>query len=291
MKAYITIGVSASGKTTWAKEWAKTHPRTLITNRDDMRFSVTGYKGWLDYKWNNKVEDIITNLQHTTIKEAAALGWDVIIADTNLNPKFRQDLIGYCEDLGFHVELKEFEVSFEEACKRDAARPNGVGYSVIAKQMKFWNEYKGVYTYIPNPTLPDAIIVDLDGTLAHMITRTAFQWERVGEDSLDKAVATTIEAMKLVNDVSIIIMSGRDEVCRDITEHWLHDNGVEWDKLLMRPKGDMRRDSEVKLQLFKENVASKYNVLYAIDDRPQVVRLWNDIGVKVFNVGVPHIEF
>ena len=43
MKNLIIIaGVPGSGKSTWAKEYAKTHPNTLIVDTDEIRKSVTG---------------------------------------------------------------------------------------------------------------------------------------------------------------------------------------------------------------------------------------------------------
>jgi DNA transposition AAA+ family ATPase len=35
-------GVPGSGKSTWAKEYANTHPNTLIVDTDEVRKSVTG---------------------------------------------------------------------------------------------------------------------------------------------------------------------------------------------------------------------------------------------------------
>ena len=44
MKATITVGISASGKTTWAKAHAQA-TGAIISNRDDLRFSNVGRSG------------------------------------------------------------------------------------------------------------------------------------------------------------------------------------------------------------------------------------------------------
>jgi len=61
--------------------------------------------------------------------------------------------------------------------------------------------------------------------------------------------------------------------------------------LFMRAADDMRKDTVVKEELFWQNIAPNYNVLFAIDDRPCVVRLWQKLGIKTFAVGNPWIEF
>jgi hypothetical protein len=89
----------------------------------------------------------------------------------------------------------------------------------------------------------------------------------------------------------IIVMSGRDSVCRGDTQDWLQDNDVMYDELYMREKGDMRKDADVKWSLYKKFVDGRFNVFFVIDDRPSMCRLWVDRGFKVFAVGNQNIEF
>ena len=53
--------------------------------------------------------------------------------------------------------------------------------------------------------------------------------------------------------------------------------------MFMRPKDDYRKDSLVKKEIYN-NELSKYNVLFVYDDRNQVVDMWRELGVKVFQV-------
>lgn len=67
-------------------------------------------------------------------------------------------------------------------------------------------------------------------------------------------------------------MSGRDSICYNITKDWIINN--------------------VKTELFFKYVDSNYNVVYAIDDRPKIIRLWKDIGIEnVIDVSTSYIEF
>ena len=60
---------------------------------------------------------------------------------------------------------------------------------------------------------------------------------------------------------------------------------IPFDKFFMRGAGDSRMDAIVKYELFMTNIAPHYNVRGAFDDRPQVLRMWDTIGLPTFDVG------
>jgi len=295
MKAIITVGISASGKSMFANEFLS---KDLLgrgeVNRDNIRKYLMEKDGntfsW--DKWNWKREKEVTIIVDAAIESHAMLKNDIIISDTNLNGGRRDALELKLKQLGYHVEIMPFPVSLEEAWKRDSKRANGVGHSVIAKQYQEWLKYIERKTYIPNTTKPNCIVVDIDGTLAHMNGgRGAFEWSKVGQDTVDESVKQIIEAMYTTFKCKIVLLSGRDACCMSETCSWLSDNGVYFHELHMRQEGDMRKDTIVKEEIFWEKVAPFFNVIFAIDDRPSVARLWRELGLKVFQVGDPHIEF
>lgn len=289
MKAIITVGVSASGKTTWAREYAKKH-KAIIANRDDMRFSLTGSTGWENYKFDKKIEDVVTNLQICLASNAAKAQREFILSDTNLNAERRTEWVKRLENLGYdEVEIKDFPITLEEAWKRDAMRGQGVGRDVIYKQWQQWLEYTGRKRYVPDESLPKAVIFDIDGTLAHMDGRGPFDWSKVGGDKVDEFVKGLF--VSTIN-VTRVVVSGRDSVCKTATTNWLYQNQLYWDELLMREAGDTRKDTIIKEEIFWRDIAPKYNVIAVVDDRPCVVRMWHDIGVpKVVAVGNQSMEF
>lgn len=132
-KATITIGISASGKTTWAKKEA-IQTGAFNLNRDDLRFSLTGHDDWSTYKFTKVVENAITDIQFEAAKIAFAAGRDVILSDTNLNPHTRKDWVRKFNTIGFDVEIKVFDIPVEEAIRRDSLRPKSVGEDVIRSQ-------------------------------------------------------------------------------------------------------------------------------------------------------------
>lgn len=288
MKAIVTVGVSASGKTTWAKS----QKGFQIVSRDDIRAELQDRAGrpvdWA--KWSFKREDEVTAIQEERIKAAAHAKQNIIIADTNLSERTRKSVVALLERLGYDVEMKEFDVDITVAWKRDAAREGGVGHQVIYEQYQKWLEYKGRKRYVPDPKLPKAILVDIDGTLAHMNKkRGAFEWDKVKVDDVDKVVRLFVNA--LAEKATIIVLSGRDGSCKELSTEWLEENKVHFDKFFIREAGDMRKDSIIKEEIFWRDIAPHYNVVAVIDDRPQVVRMWMELGVKVFNVGNPYKEF
>lgn len=139
MKAIITIGVSASGKTTWAKQFVSENMDWVIVCRDDIRTELMG--GVLAWeKWDWKREKEVTRIQQARFLEAKIAKKNLIVADTNLTKV--ESLESYLTNLGFEVQRKEFPVSLAEAIRRDSLRQASVSAKVIEMQFQKWMEYK-----------------------------------------------------------------------------------------------------------------------------------------------------
>lgn len=298
MKATITVGISASGKTTWAREHAQ-ETGAIITNRDDLRFSLTGAKDWSQYKFKKQTEGLITTIQKGIAAEAFEMGKEIIIADTNLNPATRHGWVEYLIGLGYCPHVKPFPITLEEALRRDSLRANGVGKDIIYRQWKDWLKFSCRKVYEPDETKQKAVMFDIDGTLAHMVDRSPYAWDSVGSDTLDEHVSMMLQAYVQAG-YHIIFASGRDGSCYDQTETWILRhlghilypiNGASW-TLLLREAGDIRKDTLVKEEIFWRDIEPKYNVKAVFDDRPSVVRMWNDLGIpKVIAVADQNNEF
>jgi predicted kinase len=293
MRAILTIGCSASGKTTFAEELCRKDGNWVNVNRDALRFSLFGASGWHNYKFKKDKENLITQIQEDIIHECYMAKKNVIVSDTHLNPKTRAKMVTLLNDHGFsHVEIKEFPITLEEAWKRDRFRGvYSVGQEVIYKQYKQWREYKGERVYVPNTTLPDAYICDLDGTLFDMEgVRGPFDWDKVDQDKPREEIINIIRGLYALN-YKIILFSGRDGVCKELSEKALAKAQAPYDEFHIRKEGDKRKDTIVKEEMFFREVAEYYNVLGVIDDRPSVCRMWESLGLNVINVGCPWEEF
>lgn len=300
MKAVMTVGVSASGKTTWAEEYvAASNQKWVNINRDDIRAEIFEKNRGTTFswpKWNWKWETLVTAKQSEMIGNAIKHKHNIIISDTNLNPKYRDEMFIALTEAGYAVELKFFEVSFEEALRRDASRPNGVGVSVLAKQFEQWHEQFGDHhtkaLLKHRSDRASAILVDVDGTLAnHVGIRSPFAWDEVDKDTTHDEVVDIVRAMYTQREHRIVIVSGRDSVCRAKTEKWLQDNNIRYDDIYMRAENDMRSDDIVKKEILVNQILPLYNVKMVIDDRPRVCNMWRSLGITVVQVGNPYIFF
>lgn len=142
MRAVITVGVSGSGKSTFAKSLSLTHHEI---NRDWDRWNCTGKCGWNGdnaYRFDKNVEKYIDKLHNIDYRTFSEIGRDIVISNTNLNTKKLKKLLNKLEDLGYEVEIKEFPISFPEALRRDKERGIfSVGEEVLKRQWEMWVTY------------------------------------------------------------------------------------------------------------------------------------------------------
>ena len=296
MKLILTVGISASGKTTWVNNSRLYN--TVNINRDDIRFNIVQPgSNWKTYKFNSGNESKVTQFELRLAESAVKTHENIIISNTNLNPKIRNFWKEYAKKNGYEFEIIEFPITLEEAIKRDRLRQNSVGEKVLYKQYQQWLEYIGRKTYIPNKDLPKCLIVDIDGTIAKMTNRGPFEWDKVSHDEPRKFVLDMIEGIVKENDCFVVYLSGRDSVCEPDTRKWIYDNTSDyvfshnW-QLYMRKENDTRKDCIVKEEIFWDKIASKYNVIGVFDDRPQVLQMWHELKLpNVICVGNPFEEF
>lgn len=133
--------------------------------------------------------------------------------------------------------------------------------------------------------MTDAIIVDVDGTVALHFNRSPFDWSRVGEDVPNRHVIHIVEAVANTG-VDVIFCSGRSDICRSATERWLAENipGINPAALFMRSDGDYRPDHVIKAEIFERDIRPQYNIVAVFDDRDQVVEMWRSLGLTCLQV-------
>ena len=287
----ITRGLPASGKTTFAR---KLQPRVVRVNRDDLRRMLHGER--LYTQW---AEGQVTHAQRAMVEALLRARADVIVDDTNLRTKTVRDWAELAARLGARFEVHDFtDVPLEECIRRDVSRPadDQVGEEAIRRMharylagrnlplpIPYISEIS-VSSYEPDPGLPAAVLVDIDGTVALMGDRSPYDWDRVGSDLPNPAVITAVRAMHAAGN-AIIFCSGRDAVCRPETEAWLDLYvGVRYEALFMRPEGDGRKDAVVKREIFDREIRDSWRIVGVFDDRQQVVRMWRALGLTVFQV-------
>lgn len=281
----ITKGLPASGKTTWART-----QKAKRVNKDDLRAMID------NGDWSEHNEIMILQARNSLVNLFLESGYDVIVDDTNLAPKHEDTLRTIASEHDAEFEIKDFTgVSLATCIERDKNRVNPVGEKAIRTMYNtFLRKKQDVAQYTPPPyndDLPNCIIVDIDGTLAHMDGRSPFDYSKVHTDILDQEVALMVSryyhdgrTTTGIPETYVIIVSGREDGCKDITEDWLLNNMVPYDEIHMRKHGDMRDDRIVKKEIYEEYIKPRYNVRFVLDDRDRVVKMWREEGLKVLQV-------
>lgn len=295
-KVIVPRGIPGSGKTTWVKEQMAQHPigSAVRINNDDLSSSIWG-RPWGEFFFSDTTRETLRELRvrmlETFLKQDGIT--HIYIDNTNLAIQTVRDMqkVALYHGAEFIVEDSFLSVSIDECIARDALREKPVGADVIRKMAKQMDKLKPwkipvlpqIEKYDNDSSLTPIIIVDIDGTLAHMHDRSPYDWDRVGEDTVDENVKRIMRFE--ASHGLVIVMSGRDGSCYEETRQWLFDNQIPFSHLYMRDAGDQRPDWIIKHELFQQHIAGKYHVRYCLDDRDQVVDLWrNKLGLPTYQV-------
>nr|DAU45462.1 MAG TPA: polynucleotide kinase [Caudoviricetes sp.] len=292
-KLILCRGIQASGKSTWAKAWAKEDPEHRVRfNNDDIRNMLGEY-------WVPSREGMVTELRRSFACEATRKGYDIVIDNMNLNPKevkWWEDIIKVANSITefeYELEFKDFFVSVDECIRRDAMREQPMGAKVIKDTWRRYQTFiikenikKSLENKVKYVTgLPTAIIADMDGTLSLNTTGRPFYGDGAAEGMLtdieNGAVVASVRAMCDGIDAALIILTGREDTpeIRKATYDWLDRRQLLPDKLLMRPKGDYSPAQECKRAIYKKYIEGNYNVLAVFDDSQKCVDMWREEGL------------
>ncbi|MEW2381792.1 AAA family ATPase [Micromonospora sp. NPDC047707] len=287
-----TRGLPASGKTTFAR---KLQPSVVRVNRDDLRRMLHGER-----LFTQRAEWQVTLVQRAQVEALLRSGADVCVDDTNLRSRTLRDWADLAARYGAEFEVHDFtDVPLEECLRRDATRPEAdrVGEAAIRRLHERYLEGRPLplpvptaragrpaQVHPPSDEPPEIVLVDIDGTVALNVSRSPYDMTRVGEDEPNPAVISAVRAMHAAG-YGVIFCSGRDASARATTEAWL-DRHVEvpYLALHLRAVGDSRKDSIVKREIYEREVKGRYRVVGVFDDRMQVVRMWRELGLTVFQV-------
>lgn len=316
----IMRGLPGSGKTTIARTWVASRPASRVrVSRDDLREQLFGAVSGQDHR----DEELVTAAERAVVVAALRSGRSVVVDDTNLRARYARAWadLAITERVGFGVD--DVDTPVDRCVDRDFVRGAAGGRLVGEAVIRGMAETFGAvlarwppvtpsaartagppgegasgpgasgqgavdeWTYTPAPGLPEAWLVDVDGTLALVPPggRSPHDASRYAEDLPNGPVVALVRALAAAGS-RIVVTSGREDgaVARAATAAWLDTHGVPVDRLVMRAEGDHRADSVVKLELLRETIAPAYRVVGAVDDRQQVVDAWRRVGLVVAQV-------
>ncbi len=145
-------------------------------------------------------------------------------------------------------------------------------------------------------TAKQTILFDIDGTLASIDHRRVFleqdppDWKSfnaaMGDDTPNENIVNLYRVLRDSQKYEIIIVTGRNERFRPITETWLTWNTIEFERLLMRADKDMRADHIIKEEILDQLLNEGKDIAFTIDDRQQVVDMWRRRGISCLQCDV-----
>jgi hypothetical protein len=140
---------------------------------------------------------------------------------------------------------------------------------------------------------PTAHIYDVDGTLAnvdpylHHVRGSNRDYDAFHEASID--ALPNIDVIEMLNNSvsdghSVLVVTSRKEKYRGLTSMWLAKNNIRSHALFMRANDDSRPDYEAKKDML-DKIIKLWDVTHAIDDNPNVIRLWEDHNIPTTKIG------
>lgn len=294
-KLLLLQGISGSGKTTFAKQWAEEDPiHRVRLNYDDLRCMFGKY-------WVPERESLMTETFNHSLATAMYMGYDIVIDNmSNLNPKHIKEYEKIVSEHNetypenyYEIEFKLFNTPVEECVRRDALRPIPIGETVIKQQWRRYRDFiiqQSIKEMLdnqipPDKDLPECIIVDMDATLCFNTSQRPFfgkgAAEKMKDDTPNIPICSLVRNYCDAADCALIIVTGRDESCREVTMQWLDDHWLHPTKLLMRPLDNYTSGEAMKKYLYETYIEGKYNVNFVVEDSSKVVAMYRNLGLTV----------
>ena len=137
------------------------------------------------------------------------------------------------------------------------------------------------------------VIVDIDGTIAdnthrlHHINADTPDWPAFYEAMKDDKTINSI--VDLVYELwtggfRVVLLTGRPEEYRKLTEDWLEREQIVFDDLIMRPTNSYVEDTQIKSQLLRESGIATSSIKFILEDRKRIVDMWRKKGFTVLHV-------
>lgn len=241
--------------------------------------------------------------EHLQLFNKALLERQSIVVDRmNFNKEQRNRYLEPAKKQGYNTKIIVLHESYETCLNRCLKR---IGHETIKDEVDaksalnmFFAKYERVEDnetdvierIWPDGPKPFAIICDLDGTLCnidhrlHHVRRTddkSKDWksffEGIPNDSVNDWCKTILNGIE--SNQYIVLCSGRPDSYRKITEEWLKNNDISYNKLFMRNRADHRQDNITKELILDFEILTRYTPYFAIDDRSQVVEMWRKRGI------------
>lgn len=295
---YILRGLPGSKRSEHSKLMVEKDPWLIRTSRADIGMELYGYYHPDDL--NRFQTDNVSLIHKNQIDTALKAGLSVVDDNHNLDAESVKKLYILGNRYKADIQILDFDLHFEKCIKADKFSTTGYGETYIRSLVKKFIDHGHIRSaplnrpeeiklgrrYEPDKSLPKAFWLDADGTFFNMGERDPFDFSKVHLDTVHEHIFNICSAL-VAAGYKAIVMTGRDESCREATWKAFVDAGLEPHEMYMRPNGTSDiEDFMIKEQMFFENeLHKKYFVEFALDDRHTVVKHTRDsMGIPVLQV-------
>jgi predicted kinase len=311
-KIEMLVGIPGAGKSTYCRELMKKEPsKWKRINNDDLRNMID------NGVWSQDNEKAITDLRNHIIRDYLKRGSSILIDNLNINRRHFDDVCKIAKSVNVDVQIfeKAFYIELDEAMERNAKREGaarvpddvvkkwwkdsgGKGFKFYKPRVEIYQQQKGFASKaLEGPAkidgAPEAIICDLDGTLALIHNRSPYDASDCDIKDLPNVPVIETILAHYNADRKIIFCSGREDKYRPETIRFIEKycrvlsetttKPIVY-QLYMRKTDDFRKDAIIKEEIYQENIEGKYNVLLILDDRNSVCDFWRSKGLVCFQV-------
>lgn len=243
-------------------------------------------------------------------KEALSNKKDIVIDRMNFDVGQRRRYLDPAVKAGYETEIVVFHVPLKtclDRCNQRKGHPTVKTPEDASQAVNFFFTHYGrvedseadKVTRLGwvDDSATKCVWSDLDGTLADVEHRRGYvrvekpekpNWKKFFDEMVNDPVDPVCKTILdyFANYHPVVFATGRPDSYKRQTEDWIQKVGAQYPGsfLFMRARNDHRKDDIVKEIILEFEVKTRYGVLFALDDRDQVVRMLRKHGIKVLQV-------
>ncbi|MBP3707124.1 MAG: ATP-binding protein [Clostridia bacterium] len=194
-KLILLVGLPASGKSVYAKEYLRTHDNTVVVSTDRIHSDIKELGIQI-----KSAEDIFREIKHR-VRKSLLFGKNVIVNATNLKIEYRESFIKMARKVNKDISIEAHVIvaDFDDCVERDAKREKSLGIDFLKKQMgtfqipvmeEGYSAIEYYYTSSEDNNLEDINIKDI------VLLLRSGVYKKMNCDSLGQALSILMEETK-----------------------------------------------------------------------------------------------